>query len=119
MVKVFKCDRELTRQAGYVHIDDVGHALTALLNVPWKSISGEVFDLADSTRLTYEQVRILFARAAGYAGEPNYTDVPSWGNVSCLCNGKKIVRSTTFQYHHGPLQDEIERGWMAFKQSHH
>lgn len=117
----FRVDKDVTiegnrhRTYPYVHIDDVGHALVALLGSPWNAISGHIYDLADSTRMTYEEVRILFAKAAGYTGAYNYTDTPSWGNVSCLSSGKKIVRSTAFQYRHGPLQDEIEIGWMAFK----
>lgn len=109
-------DGKRDRFYGFIHIDDLAAAVAALLKVSWKDIQGEVFDLTDSTKLSYEQIRILFAKTAGFTGEFLYSDETSWpaGNISCLSTGKKIQRVTGWAPTHGPLQEEIQIGFRAF-----
>jgi hypothetical protein len=73
--------------------------------------------VTDSTRLTYEQVRILMAKAAGFTGEFKYTEETGWkaGDISCLSKSEKIRRYTTWSPRFGPLQDELATGYTAYK----
>ena len=110
-------DGNPSRMYGFIHIDDLAALTAALLDLPWATIQGRAFDVVDSTRLSYEDVRKLFAKTAGFTGEFKYTTQTGWpaGNISCLSRGERIQRYTGLRPRHGPLQDEIALGFKAFQ----
>lgn len=103
----------------YVHVTDVGEAFRAVVEQP-SVTKGQIYDLADTTRLNYRDTRMLFASTAGIdVSESNVTlNAPAtWGNISCLSKGTKIVEQLGFRYKRGPLQDEIALGFKSYQQN--
>lgn len=55
-----------------MHIYDLANAYVLLTEAPAGSVVGQIFDVSDDTRLTYEQAQVAFARAGGVKGMSQY-----------------------------------------------
>jgi len=91
----------------WVHISDLAVAFALVIEAPGAVIAGEIFDVADATRVTVEQARVAFARAAGVKGPVVYGPVdaqPFWQ----LCEASTLVASNKLRH---------RLGWQPTRQS--
>jgi len=94
----------------WVHVHDLAKAYALIAEAPAGSVAGEIFDAADSSRATYEQTKVGFARAAGVKGpvvhEAAGTDFFSQlCEASILISGAKLRRLGWVPSRHSVLDD--------------
>jgi len=112
------------KQWGWVHIDDVANAFLLTAEGPRALVAGEIFDVADGTRITFQQMREAFVKQAGIAGakvvsiplpDPKVDWFAHAADVSCVVSAEKIRRVLGWKPKHGPLLDELPLYWEAMQ----
>jgi len=103
-----------------IHLDDLSDAYVRLVEGASGLVAGEIFDCADDSRLTYEQLRVAFARAAGSKGVVQYAPALSdpfsqASEASVILRTDKIRRVLGWQPRHGPLVDNLPQAFQAWK----
>jgi len=105
---------------GWIHISDLADAFVRATEASTGDVSGQVFDVTDSTRLTLEQIRVLLSRKNGVKGP--VVHLPAGNDYfSQLCESsalpasEKIKRVLGWRPHFGPLQDEVDLWYLATK----
>jgi len=112
------------KQWGWVHIEDVAQAFVLVAEAARALVAGEIFDAADSTRITYQQMREAFTKQAGHVA-PKVVTIPlpdpkvDWfahaSDVSCVVSAAKIARVLGWKTKHGPLLDELPLYYEAMQ----
>jgi len=106
----------------WVHITDLANAYVLVVNAPRALVAGEIFDVADSTRVTLQQVREAFTKQAGHTVSkvvvlplPDVT-VDAWShiqNVTVITSSEKIKRVVGWEPKLGPLLDNLPTFYEA------
>jgi len=97
----------------WVSIWDLGDAYVRLVEAAGALVGGEVFDIADETRLTFEDFRVALARAHGVKGPvvrvPAKTDFFSQAcEASFIMASTKIRKVLGWQPRAGTLGDNVQ-----------
>jgi len=103
----------------WVHVSDLAEAYLRVTEAGRGSVSGEVFDVADSSRGTVEQVQVAWARANGVKGKVVYkpagTDFFSQlCEQTALPSAEKIKRVLGWCPRMGPVLDNTAIYARAF-----
>jgi len=105
-----------------VHITDLANAYVLVVEAPRALVTGEIFDVADDTRLTYQQVREAFVKQAGHKVSKVVVlplpdvNVDVWShiqNVTIITSAAKIKRVVGWQPKNGPLLDNLPTFYEA------
>jgi len=105
------------KQWSWVHINDLADAYVRVTEAAGALVAGEIFDVADDTRINYEEVRILLARLRGAKGPVvRLAADPDPFSQACEANlvtqGQKIRRVLGWRPRAGVLQDNAKL-WFA------
>jgi len=107
---------------GWVHYIDNAESFVLVAEASGAIVGGEIFDVADDTRITFEELLVLMARAHGVKGPvvrlPKGDD--GFSNVieaSVVCRAEKIRRVLGWKPNFGTLQDNVELWHAAVKAS--
>jgi len=107
----------------WVHIQDLADAYVKVVGASKGLVTGEIFDVADDTRVTFGQLRLAFAKAAGLEGKVVYTPAgtDAWSKLSevtALVTAAKIKRVLGWQPKHGTLFDDLDLYYLAYRAEH-
>jgi len=105
---------------GWNHIADVSDAILRAVEAPTALVSGEIFDIAEDTRVRFYDMRRAVWKAAGYKwteeeaplDEKNFIDVAS--NVRLIQSGAKLRRVLGWKPRHLVL-DSLDFSYKALK----
>jgi len=108
------------RSWSWIHVSDLADAFVRVVEASGGIVSGEIYNVSDTTRVTCLQARTAFAKAAGIEGpllmkEPDDLFTKKT-NVSAVVSAEKIRRHLGWQPKNGPLLDGIDtyyRSWKA------
>jgi len=110
---------------GFIHIDDVADAFVRAALAPRALVAGEIFDAADSTRLTFQQMREAFVKQkTGVAGAKVVVlPLPDLkGNFlahamdySCYVSAAKLRRVLGWSPTHVCMLDDLPLYWEAMQ----
>jgi len=104
------------RIVGWNHSSDVGDAIMRIVEAPNGFVCGEIFDIAEETRIQWYDLRRAIFKVAGYKvkeeeaplDEKNYLD--SLNNIRALPSAQKIRRVLGWKPRHCIL-DYLEISW--------
>jgi len=105
---------------GWVHVNDLADAYVRAVEASAAIVSGEIFDVVDSTRVTCLEARTLFAKAAKLEGKialkPAGTgDFDKAMEFNALPKGDKIRQRLGWSPKLGPLADGIDIYYQSWK----
>jgi len=106
------------KEWGWIHVLDLGEAYTAVVEAPAGAVRGQIFNVTDQTRLSYREMRLAFAKAAGIpATAPIVSEGIDWppSDVSIVCSSKKLSACTGWKLKHDNLVDWLKSDFEAFK----
>jgi nucleoside-diphosphate-sugar epimerase len=101
------------RTVGWQHVADVSDALLRIVEAPTALVAGEIFDICESTRIGYYDLRRAIFKAAGYTvpeedgplDQKNFVDMAS--NIRLVYSAEKIRRVLGWKPRHSIL-DELD-----------
>jgi nucleoside-diphosphate-sugar epimerase len=104
----------------WIHVDDLADAYVRVVSASKSLVAGQVFNVVDDTRVTYQQVRVTMARTAGCEGKvvhvPTGTDPFSkFADVNILTSWKKINTVLGWTPKHGTFFDDIALYYAAYR----
>jgi len=104
----------------WAHIDDLAAAYVKVVEASKGLVAGEIFDVADETRIGYQALRVAFAKAAGLEGKvvhvPAGTDL--WSklmDVTVLVSATKIRQVLGWKPTRGTLLDNLDLYYLAYR----
>jgi len=108
------------KQWGWVHIADLAEAYALVTEAASGLVAGEAFDVNDDTRINFQELRVLLARANGVKGpmvpRPAPADPFSQSTeIIAQTAGQKIRRRLGWVPRMGVLQDNVEVWLNAMK----
>jgi len=104
----------------WAHIEDLADAYVRVVGASKSLVAGEIFDVADDTRVTYATVKIAFARAAGVEGKVVYSPAleDAWSQVcesTVLVASQKIRKVLGWKPRHGAFLDNLDLYYLAYR----
>jgi len=108
------------KQWGWVHIADLAEAYALVTEAAAGLVAGETFDVNDDTRISFQELRVLLARANGVKGPVVSRPVPSDPfsqsmEIIVQTAAQKIRRLLGWAPRMGVLQDNVEVWLNAMK----
>jgi nucleoside-diphosphate-sugar epimerase len=109
-----------TKAWGYVHEDDLAAAYVLLAEYPL-SLAGQAFNVADSTRLSFEGLQQLHSRVTGHVAQ--WDELPPFSGetfffhfmeTDCVQGGAKI-RALGWRPGHENYADYVDGCWRSFQ----
>jgi len=108
----------------WVHVQDLVDFYVALVNAPIDSVAGQIFNVGDTTRITFAEMREGFARSAGYKGQLGKGNAPkerfpALCEVSCIASSQKAHKLLGWTPRRGPLDkmyDAVYKDWQTMQQ---
>jgi len=104
---------------GWVHLVDLADAYVRVTEASGSQVNGEIFDVADSTRITCLEARMAFAKAAKLEGKVALKAVGSGDfdkamEFTCVPRAEKIKR-LGWSPKLGPLTDGLDLYYLSWK----
>ncbi|CAF0919444.1 unnamed protein product [Didymodactylos carnosus] len=102
------------------HVSDLARAYVLIVEAARSLVAGEVFNVGDDSRFSYEEIRTAFARAAGITGEKVYVEAEGFMKFfehDMLISSEKIKRTLGWKPHHLSPLDDIQLLYKAFRAS--
>jgi len=105
---------------GWVHVNDLANAYVRVVEASSSLVSGEIFDVTDTTRVTCLQARTAFARAAGRTGKIVTKEAAKDFFSQVLENtavprSQKIQKILGWSPKLGPVLDDIDLYYQSWK----
>jgi len=105
----------------WIHIQDLARLYVNVVEAATAVVRGEIFNAADSTRVTFGEFRTALARAAGFKGDMIFKSEVGKDFFSQLCEASTVISSQKASKllgwvpNVGPLQDNYETVYRAWK----
>jgi len=112
------------RRWNWIHVADLANGYIKVARHAHR-LKGEVFNLVGDSHPTYEEVVLASARAAGFKGTIEYTDVKGTDFISTLANKSVLLTNhkardlLSWHPHHLGAVDEIDIYYHAWKGGKH
>jgi len=104
----------------WIHVQDLAKAFVAVASASPATVGGQIFNVGDETRLTFTQLRVLMARAAGSEGkvvhEAGSGDSPF--EVTSLMDSSKLKRVLGWHPRHASFADGMGLYFLSWKAHH-
>jgi len=105
---------------GWIHLTDLADAYVRAVEASASKVRGEIFDVADSTRVTCLEARSLFAKAAKLQGKialkpVGSTDFDKVMEFTSVPKADKIRTQLGWSPRCGPLADGIDIYYQSWK----
>jgi len=113
-------DGDASKSWSWVHIQDLARLYVSVVDAASSVVKGEIFNAADSTRVTYGEMRTALARAAGFQGELVKADrgtdfFSTISDATTVISSQKAAKLLGWVPVLGPLQDRYQSIVTAFR----